>query len=801
MTVFSYQVKVNAFSAIIPDDGVECFIECPRGAYSGKAQLYLRADDATAVMALASVSIEIKTYIDDLGDGVWVLNATNTFTGYIPVESSEADEFGNVAVCFRDSRWNLERLSFARHFNVVMTVTEDPIEADRILYYPETVPSPTVPYTLQEIVNEITAGLVLPSNPVTRNVACCGNGAAILEGLLATIGCELTLNPFTNVRSIVALGSSAVGSVVTTARSERLIATNVLDSSSASKVGKATVFPRTYNNYTPTSENIDFGGGAGRVVIYDGELSNKDIGVQATRKSLIETAVEAWYSAQDSDFDETFYGIIAAVPNAGITKVTWNLANADPESGHSTRVQNYQKPMPWFDVAYQQIGDTLIKFTLLGDMTDGSAQATIENLSEPLTEDYEATVFDETNSASDLLTGDIGLAIRTVHGKHYVLGGLKSTELVRFTLTEALGPSGYATAAINSSGPDDGTEIVVNAWAENRAFSGQKGIAWKQTIVGETSTTTVYWIVELQRAQLDLVRFVTTSTFGSTTLAATAEIISDQPDDGLSIVVNSLTVDSSPIGTPGIAWRHYTSSGVIYYVIEIGGSAGIDATPFELTANATWGSFNAVQTINAIKLLPDGSPGDAIVVKTLGRTRAKSGCRGIAIKRGSDYVAVELQQPAAQITATLYADLSPTSATASVHQLFSANPFPNDVLPSFIESLSVKNTFKLKGFSGSKCELQYDSENDEYRVSQITQYAGRIIGSVVADFDETDATCDLESVTGIDGALPPEFDTVAEATVQNTHDWTGTAETKARAEFNWNTLDWELYQIDCAEGI
>lgn len=359
-------------------------------------------------------------------------------------------------------------------------------------------------------------------------------------------------------------------------------------------------------------------------------------------------------------------------------------------------------------------------------------------------------------------------------------------QFVRFTLTANLQDESTATATINSDGDDNGNAITVTRWADNSfGESGDQGIAWWD---GET-----YWVIELSPST-QLKRFTLTSRLVDES-TATATINSAGDDNGDTITVTRWSYDTEgEISDRGIAWV----DGDTYWILELGSAT--KGVIFQATSTPAFGSFNGVQSFTAT-ILNSHNPslvGQTITVKTIGRTRIKSGMRGAAIPFGIDWIAYELQQPAAELIGTLSANLLPSSATAASVTVDSATrQFPDDVLP--IDAyITAQNVFRLHGFDDAKVLLRYDAANDNYFIAQVYGYADRIVGSVSSDFESSSATVSVGSVSGLNGLLSPAI-SGGTVTVHNTHEWNGTSGGRARAEYNWTAERWELYQIDCSE--
>jgi hypothetical protein len=426
-----------------------------------------------------------------------------------------------------------------------------------------------------------------------------------------------------------------------------------------------------------------------------------------------------------------------------------------------------------------------VRFTLTALMRDEStATATIN--SEGDDNGNEITV-ERWAEEMEGEAGDRGIA--WWDGETYwviVLNDSKRHKLIRFTLTANLQDESTATATINSTRPDDGDAITVTRWADNSfGESGDQGIAWWD---GET-----YWVIELSPST-QLKRFTLTSRLVDES-TATATINSAGDDNGDAITVTRWSYDTEgEISDRGIAWV----DGDTYWILELGSAT--KGVIFQATSTPAFGSFNGVQSFTAT-ILNSHNPslvGQTITVKTIGRTRIKSGMRGAAIPFGIDWIAYELQQPAAELIGTLSANLLPSSATAASVTVDSATrQFPDDVLP-VDATITAQNVFRLHGFDDAKVLLRYDAANDNYFIAQVYGYADRIVGSVSSDFESSDATVSVGSVSGLNGLLSPAI-SGGTVTVHNTHEWNGSSGGRARAEYNWTAERWELYQIDCSE--
>ncbi len=318
--------------------------------------------------------------------------------------------------------------------------------------------------------------------------------------------------------------------------------------------------------------------------------------------------------------------------------------------------------------------------------------------------------------------------------------------------------------------------------------------------VGAVSTFTGWVIRKAPAGTANLVRFTLVNplpAFGSTD----ATISSTGPDDGTEIVVVDWVGNSGSASQLGIAWFDGTN----YWVVEIlaGSSSSVPALAFVLTSAPAFGGFNAISTASAVILNPNGSTGSAFTVKFVGRTRARVGSRGVAVQVSGEWIVSEIQQPALRIRANLLDTLHPADATAMVTQSVVHTSFPIDIPASTGEppysSFSVANPKKLCGFGSAIVDLQYDAATNQYFIDSIERQAFRIRGTVISDFGSTDATVNINAVIGLDGALPTLLATSGAAIVANVHQWSGSADSIARAEYNGTNNQWELYQIDCHE--
>jgi hypothetical protein len=356
--VYGYDWSVDGRSAIqVPSSETEerGYIDCPRGTRAGKACMYLRSVDAAFIVA-AGTEVTIKCVVKKTNQSdQWEIEKTVEWKGYIATECSAIDDSENCWVTFYDKRIHLERASIDRIFNSLFLMTwETGGTTQHKIYDPDYCQASNVPYTFEEILDELFAltSLTTPSLPVTPdspdNIHAHGSVADVLAGLLATQGCDLLFNPFADELTIILLSDNQDTEAITEAIDEgRLVANEVFTLSDEDKHGIAEIWPRDwYPIRTVESDTATFGTGERVICIRDHELANETTRkVLAARKTEISTACAAWFTAEGDIRDETYYGVIEQPPGEEIRQVQWWLPD---ETGYqSTRIINNAVPMPW----------------------------------------------------------------------------------------------------------------------------------------------------------------------------------------------------------------------------------------------------------------------------------------------------------------------------------------------------------------------------------------------------------------------------------------------------------------------
>lgn len=234
-----------------------------------------------------------------------------------------------------------------------------------------------------------------------------------------------------------------------------------------------------------------------------------------------------------------------------------------------------------------------------------------------------------------------------------------------------------------------------------------------------------------------------------------------------------------------------------------GNASSEQGVAFVLTSVPTYGAFNSIQTATAKVLFPNGVLGGDIVIKFIGRVRGKIGSRGFAVYQLGEWISTSLQQPALRMRATAASAVEPSDTTKTVTVIESHTSFPYDISPLTFDppssSIEVDNPKSLFGFEGAKIDLVYNSETDRYFIDSIQKHAWRIKGTLEDEMLPSDSEIKLEYVTGLDGVLNESIVTDGFVMAKNTHHWNGVSGATARAEYNWDLGQWELYQIDCEE--
>jgi hypothetical protein len=356
--VYGYDWSVDGRSAIqVPSSETDerAYIDCPRGTKAGKACMYFRATDAAAMVSSgAEVTIKCVVKKRDQADQ-WQTEKTVEWKGYIATECSALDDSENCWVTFHDKRIHLERASIDRIFNSLFLMTwETGGTTQHKIYDPDYCQASNVPYTFEEILDELFAltSLTAPSLPVTPdspdNIHAHGSVADVLAGLLATQGCDLLFDPFADELTVILLSDNQDTPAITAAKDEgRLVGNEIFTLADEDKHGIAEIWPRDwYPIRTVESDTATFGTGERVICIRDHELANETTRkVLTARKTEISTACAAWFTAEGDIRDETYYGVIEQSPGEEIRQVQWWLPD---ETGYqSTRIINNAVPMPW----------------------------------------------------------------------------------------------------------------------------------------------------------------------------------------------------------------------------------------------------------------------------------------------------------------------------------------------------------------------------------------------------------------------------------------------------------------------
>lgn len=349
------------------------FIECARGTASGRACFYLRSVDADTVFLQTSVDLKARLYVRDSND-VMKLTETVTFKEYYPCERSEVDEWGNVYVTLRDKRSLLESATISQRFNQVFLVALTTAYSRTLhtLYIPAYCLASNVPHTFAQIMAAVFAPSTLSppalpiSAPLADNVYANGTCADVLSGMLASIGCDLVLDPFTGTLSIVELSGTQSFPLLA---SVNPIANNTQSLKASERVGEVVAVPQDYFPVRPVQPITGtFGTGTRSINVFDHQLADETTSqVSASRMTQIKIAVQDWYRAENARRDETYTTIIPQVPGAQLRSVRWEVFDA------ATIAVNDAVPMPWITPTGHWYQAGLIGKTLAGGMTANTA--------------------------------------------------------------------------------------------------------------------------------------------------------------------------------------------------------------------------------------------------------------------------------------------------------------------------------------------------------------------------------------------------------------------------------------------
>lgn len=334
------------------------YIDCPRGTKAGKACFYFRRADALAMIAADSyVTIQCVVKRKALNDQ-WQVERVVQWKGYLPTECSEIDESGNCWVTLRDKRIELEKAAIDQMFNALFLMTWESNGTTQYKFYDEEYcQALNVPFTFDEIIDQLfgLTTLIAPALPVSPdppdNILACGSVSEVLAGLLATQGCDLVYDPFSEELTIVLLSDNQDTPAITAAQNEgRLIHREQFTLTETDKHGKVVVWPREwYPIINVTSDSGTFGVNGKRTVhIRDHALADETTKtVQESRMTAITEACNSWFRAESDLRDESYFGIVEQSPGEEIRVVQWWLPDHSEDGYQMTRVINNSIPIPW----------------------------------------------------------------------------------------------------------------------------------------------------------------------------------------------------------------------------------------------------------------------------------------------------------------------------------------------------------------------------------------------------------------------------------------------------------------------
>ena len=110
-----------------------------------------------------------------------------------------------------------------------------------------------------------------------------------------------------------------------------------------------------------------------------------------------------------------------------------------------------------------------------------------------------------------------------------------------------------------------------------------------------------------------------------------------------------------------------------------------------------------------------------------------------------------------------------------------------------------KDKFSSPHNVGSIGKARLNSESSQWEIVEITPHALWITGDVYAAFTTTDATFEVDGVKVMlpTGSIIVNTDPAANITVNNDHDWDGTANDLAEIRWNEVDADWDCVELDC----
>jgi hypothetical protein len=353
----AFEWFVGGKPVVISDDSGHQGVWCERGCYSGKAVFCVRQSDADALDLDAKVDIVVKRYDGDAN----TLAKTTTFKDYYVVRKEIAENRDkNVIIELRDKRVLLERAAVNTEYNTVKIVTIGSGSSTTYytFYVEEFCQASNVPYTMQEIVDELftlaelTAPAISGSPSDPDNIAAKGTCAEVIQGLLASMGCDLVLDPFTGSLTIELLsGSQDVATMDAAIANGQSVDDGLHEITLASndKWGKVVISPADWFPVQYVTDlTTTFGDGKRTAVIRDYQIAESTGAVKSARATEIQSACSAWFKAQDDVFRDSLWGIVEQAPGTDIRCVYWKVEGGRRNDiGTRTIVENNAIPIPW----------------------------------------------------------------------------------------------------------------------------------------------------------------------------------------------------------------------------------------------------------------------------------------------------------------------------------------------------------------------------------------------------------------------------------------------------------------------
>jgi hypothetical protein len=133
----------------------------------------------------------------------------------------------------------------------------------------------------------------------------------------------------------------------------------------------------------------------------------------------------------------------------------------------------------------------------------------------------------------------------------------------------------------------------------------------------------------------------------------------------------------------------------------------------------------------------------------------------------------------------------------SFNEFFTANEAKGLDGPSPVGTVAIYDPHCIclsMGGNVNSGQARWNYRQARYEVHDYVRQATRVTGTLEQDLDSTDSTIHLENIEGIDGerSTPPTPGLL----VNNTHKLSGKHSDTARAEWNNESGQWELYQVD-----